>query len=178
MGFLSTLSFSEVQLWKKWSSREMMDKFSFTQKKSTFKFRKTQKPKKGKSNNRSESVYPAVKLVLTATDLPNLEFLGQSDPYYQIYGYSLNRDEDCQLLYTSEVIANNVEFVKWKEAVFAISKKTIFSKFRIVILDKEVMQADRVLAGPIDLTIKDLEKNRLIDLGAGTKLRINKFERI
>ena len=133
--------------------------------------------KKKYANGGSISPYPVIKLALTATDLPNLEMVGQSDPYYELYGYTLTGE--CQLMYTSEVIQGNIEFVKWKEAIFAISKSTIFSKFRIVIYDKEVVGKDRLLVDPIEVTIKQLEERKMIDLGSGkAKLKINKFEKL
>ena len=71
-------------------------------------------------------IYPVVRLSLTAVDLPNLETVGISDPFYEVWGYDLLGADT--LLYTSEVVPNEVEFVKWKPAVFAVSKSTIFNK--------------------------------------------------
>lgn len=133
--------------------------------------------KKSGASVPSISTYQAVKLVLTATDLPNLETFGMSDPYFKVYGYSLTGEH--QLLYTSEVVAGTVEFVKWKEAIFGISKSTIFSKFKVIVFDKEFMGTDRILAGPVDISIKDLEKRTSVSLGVGkAKIQVNKFEKI
>ena len=91
----------------------------------------------------STSIYPVVRLIISAMDLPNLEMLGTSDPFFQIFGFDLKGN--CQLLYTSEVISGTVDYVRWKEAIFGLSKSTIFSKFRVSILDKEMIGEDRAL---------------------------------
>ena len=123
-------------------------------------------------------IYPVVRLSLTAVDLPNLETVGISDPFYEVWGYDLLGVDT--LLYTSEVVPNKVEFVKWKPAVFAVSKSTIFNKFKIVIYDKEMFQKDRVLAGPIDVSMnKLLKRKKSICLGVGKAfLNVNGFERL
>ena len=111
-------------------------------------------------------------------DLPNLETVGISDPFFKVWGYDLFGAET--LLYTSEVVPNKVEFVKWKPAIFAVSKSTIFNKFKFVIYDKEMFQNDRVLAGPVDISMKRLMKRKkAISLGVGAAcLNVNGFERL
>lgn len=100
----------------------------------------------------SGAVYRVVRLVLTATDLPNLEKMGKSDPYFKIYGYNgERRGEQEELLYTSEVVSSRVDFVEWKPAFFGIPKSHRAGIFKVFIFDKEMFGKDQLIAGPVDV---------------------------
>ena len=96
----------------------------------------------------SDAVYRVVKLILTATDLPNLEKMGKSDPYFKIYGY---RGEKEEILYTSEVVGSCVDFVEWKPAIFGVPKSLKSGVFKVYIFDKEMFGKDQLIAGPVDI---------------------------
>ena len=88
---------------------------------------------------------PQATLHLRAENLPNKETFGTSDPYFQLYF------ED-QLLYTSEVIDNNVTCCEWEPAVFELPPLAFMRKVRIVIMDKDQISEDDVMQG-VDLLL-------------------------
>ena len=95
-------------------------------------------------NKKSFSSYQVVKLSLTAVYLPNWRTI-------KIYGYDVY--SNLELLYTSECANTEglIEFTRWDPALFAVSKTTIFNKFRVEIYDKSI-------CGKKILSIRDLQK--------------------
>ena len=123
----------------------------------------------------SDATYKVVKLVLTATDLQNLDRIGQSDPYFKIYGYNTIGNDCTELLYTSEVVRSCVHFVEWKPAIFGVPKGWNFKKFKIFIFDKEVIGKDLLLAGPVDIPTKESSTYLEIE---NSFIHVNKFEKL
>lgn len=134
-------------------------------------------------NKKSFSSYQVVKLSLTAVYLPNWRTPGSTCPYFKIYGYDVY--SNLELLYTSECANTEglIEFTRWDPALFAVSKSTIFNKFRVEIYDKSIFgmfsDSDKILAGPIELTLKNMLSGAEIDVvgkGNKTKVFVNSFE--
>ena len=73
-----------------------------------------------------------------------------------------------------------ISFRRFKFAIFAVSKSTIFKKFKLVIYDKKMFQNDRVLAEPVDISMKRLMKRKKaisLEVGAAC-LNVNGFEKL
>lgn len=127
----------------------------------------------------SQSTFPVVKLTMTATDLPNLEAVGTSDPYFKLYGYTAMNEEDgsqgLEHLYTSEVVSSCVDFVRWKPGYFGVPNSIMFEKFRIYIYDKEMFGRDRLIVGPVD--IQPMQSTTYLGVD-NAYVRVNKFEKM
>ena len=100
----------------------------------------------------NEVTHRVVKLRLTATELQNPDEHKHRDPYFKAYSVENGVRE---LLYTSEVVRSCVNVVEWKPAVFGVPKGYSLKNFDVEIFDKEAMGEDFLLAGPVNVPLKE-----------------------